>query len=406
MRIGMILERDFPTTPPDIRVLKEIRALTNGGHSVALLGLQSTSTLRVETLDGLKIRRAPIAMLCIKEWTAAKVQAHFHSPASPWVAAIGRFIVDENLDALHVHDLPLAWTTAHAAARCGKAVVFDMHEVYPDLVACMRPPPPGQRNAGAWDPSRWTADYEAECLQLADQVVVTVRESKERLVARGIPADKVAVVMNTEAVTAMRPRTPPPPGLATLRHKFVVAYVGAFGAVRGLDLLIRATAMLAESLPEIHLLLVGGGYNQPELEALTRDLGLRQHVTITGWVPFEAVPAYIDAAHVCAVPHRKNAFTDTTIPHKLFQYMLRAKPVVVSDAAPLRRIVTAAACGRVFCDGDVAGLAGRIKALADAPAERRQLGLNGQNAAYRRYNWDMESRNLLKLYRKIALRNS
>jgi glycosyltransferase involved in cell wall biosynthesis len=394
MKIGMILERDFPTTPPDIRVEKEMRCLLQGGHEVELLSLRITSILEEDRfLARIPVFRIPIPMLRIREWDPASVERHFHSDLSPWVQAVEAFISNRRVDALHVHDLPLGWVSACAASRRGIPVVLDLHEVYPDLVRFMRPD-----GAGAWSPGEWVSELEKECLGLADRIIVTVEESRQRLVRMGVPEGKITVVMNTEAIESMRPSTPVRPPLPRLEGKCVVTYVGAFGEVRGLDRLIRAIRSISAENPEVHLLLVGGGYNESDLAALVRDLRMEERVTITGWVPFAEVPHLIGMSHICVVPHVKSPFTDTTVPHKLFQYMLMAKPVVVSDAAPLVRITRECECGMDYPSEDVQSLARCLELLVKDADRRRRLGENGRRAAVGRYHWGKDGENLLSVY--------
>jgi glycosyltransferase involved in cell wall biosynthesis len=398
MNIGMVLERDFPTIPPDIRVEKEMRSLLKAGHKVDLLSLKITSTQEEDLFIGrIPIFRAPIRMLRIREWEKESVERHYHSPLSPWVHAVKEFLQLRNIDALHVHDLPLAWTCAYAASGKGVPVVLDMHEVYPDLVRFMRP----EGEHGSWDPPRWTASYEEECLRMVDRVIVTVEESRQRLARMGLEQGKTRVVMNTEEIESMKSVGTGCPPLSGLEGKCVVTYVGAFGEVRGLDQLIHAAWRLSAGFPEIHLLLVGGGYNETELRTIVTDLHMGKNVTITGWVPFNHVPDLIDFSDICVVPHLKNPFTDTTVPHKLFQYMLLGKPVIVSDADPLVRIVTECGCGMVFPSGDAERLAGLIERLASNPEERRRLGENGRMAALDRYHWGEDQKELLDVYREL-----
>ena len=208
-------------------------------------------------------------------------------------------------------------------------------------------------------------------------------------------------IKNTEQIDKMVAVDAPNWKYDYLKSSFVVSYVGTFGAIRGLDTLIRAAADLKNEIPDLHLLLVGGDYNQHELEALAADLNIKDRMNITGWVDFDTVPGFIELSDICTVPHVKNDFTDATIPHKLFQYMLMGKPVVVSDAKPLQRIVEETGCGRVFKSRDEQDLAEALYSLYQDPEQRRMMGVQGRIAALQKYNWKKEEENLLGLYRNM-----
>jgi glycosyltransferase involved in cell wall biosynthesis len=395
MKIGMILERDFPTTPPDIRVEKEAQSLIRGGHQVELLSLKITSTADQERIEGVNVFRVPINILCIKDWNESLVETHFHSEDSPWVDAVTNFITNRKIDVLHVHDLPLVWTASKAASFNGIPVVFDMHEIYPPMVQFMK-----RKTQNGWDPTKWVSEYEAECLKLVDKTIVVVEESRQRLLNMGIPNDKIAVIMNTEDIKKMECSRHNRKWRQNLKDRFLVTYVGTFGEIRGLDMLLYATKELENEIP-IHLLLVGGAYNQPELERIAREQTMEDRVTITGWVDFKEIPDFIAMSDVCVVPHVKNEFTDATIPHKLFQYMLMGKPVIVSNAAPLKRIVEECNCGRVFSTGDIGDLSSTLFELAVSGEKRKRLGQNGLKAALAIYNWGNEEAVLLDTYNTI-----
>ena len=76
-----------------------------------------------------------------------------------------------------------------------------------------------------------------------------------------------------------------------------------------------------------------------QIERLIQDLGVKEEVKTTSWVNSDQVLANILQADLCCVPHNSNPHTDSTIPHKLFQYMIAKRPILVSSSAPLQRII-------------------------------------------------------------------
>jgi glycosyltransferase involved in cell wall biosynthesis len=129
-------------------------------------------------------------------------------------------------------------------------------------------------------------------------------------------------------------------------------------------------------------------------------------VEIIGWQPFHKVPSYIEASHIGLVPHHQNPHTDATIPHKLFQYMLMSKPVIVSSCRPLKRIVEETKSGLVFHSGDPKHLAKQIQTLYSNPQLRSDCALHGHEAATHQYNWMAEGAKLTRLYRSLQEQRS
>ena len=72
-----------------------------------------------------------------------------------------------------------------------------------------------------------------------------------------------------------------------------------------------------------------------QIEKLIEDLGVKEEVKITSQNSDQFYN--ILQADLCCVPHNSNPHTDSTIPHKLFQYMIAKRPILVSSSAPLQR---------------------------------------------------------------------
>ena len=125
MRIGMILGLPFP---PDVRVEKEAKALTNAGFEVGLLAQlkDPQEPIREQTTYGLNIYREmvsqPLWERNIKGWTLIE---------SSWMTPIQKFIREFKPDILHVHDFPLVYSSWKLANPKGIPVVADLHENMP-----------------------------------------------------------------------------------------------------------------------------------------------------------------------------------------------------------------------------------------------------------------------------------
>ena len=83
--------------------------------------------------------------------------------------------------------------------------------------------------------------------------------------------------------------------------------------------------------------------------------------------------------------------------------MLMGKPVVVSDAKPLKRIVKECSCGVVFQNGDTDSLAEALLKLYRNPDLMKKTGDNGRRAALQNYHWKKDEEKLLDLYRQLII---
>jgi len=252
--------------------------------------------------------------------------------------------------------------------------------------------------------------YERDLLVRSDLVLGVVQEARERVLAEhpGLDPCKVVNIENLESKEFVA--APPDARRLIGDDQFSVLYIGGFGPHRGIDTLIRAFAHLKQRGVRARLHLVGakeGSDYVETLHSLIAALDVATHVEIVGWVPAEAVLAYISQASVGAVPHHSNPHTDSTIPHKLFQYMIASRPVLVSTSGPLARTVRAAGAGRIFRAGDAADCADRIEEMARDPAGCREQGERGSRYVLGLgHNWEDEAAPaLIEAYDRLLARD-
>jgi colanic acid biosynthesis glycosyl transferase WcaI len=159
--------------------------------------------------------------------------------------------------------------------------------------------------------------------------------------------------------------------------ELVVAYSGNLGKKQGLDVLLRAFALL-ERRPEARFVLAGEGAERDALEALASELGLSR-LRFLPLAPQERLAEFLCAADVHCIPQRQ-AMTDLAMPSKLLNIMAVARPVVATadPASYLGRFVRASGCGLVVDTGSADALAGGIAQLLDDPALRERCGVAGR----------------------------
>ena len=250
---------------------------------------------------------------------------------------------------------------------------------------------------------RWRRG-ERRALRACERTIVVCPEASRRLIEDyGIPRDSVAIVSNTEDETTFETGGDHAETLARYRDAWVASYIGGIGPHRGVDTAIRAAAIAGRRIPNFRLVIVGvRGPARERLARMANAAGAAEQVELVDWVPSHQVPGYIAASRACLVPHNDFEHTRTTVPHKLFQYMLMGKPVVVSSCAPLKRIVEETQAGLVFQTGRAAELAEcliTLHANVDRCAER--YGENGRRAALGPYAWRHDARRLIDMYRGL-----
>jgi glycosyltransferase involved in cell wall biosynthesis len=400
MNICMVLaDRDFP---PDLRVEKEARSLRDAGYNILILSAGLGDRPTTDEWEGCRIVRVPRRRGLFDKLNSLLRLGTFFDII--WYRALLSIIQQNDIDVLHVHDLPMLGTALFAGTRCLIPVIADLHENFPAALQYYLYPPGSMwdqiKNFLFFRQNRWQV-YEISCSKKADHIFVVVNEAKDRLVKEGIQPDKITVVENTEDIELFESIPIDEQLLKQNKLEFVISYIGGFGGEhRGLDTAIAAMPTILKVIPQAKLLLVGDGPIKYKLEKLVTTLSLENYVEFISWQPFERIPTYIALSDVCLVPHQSNPHTEATSPHKLFQYMLMEKPVVVSNCRPLSRIVNTTGGGLVFKAGDSQSLAQAVIAMKDGGV-RKKMGRAGRRAVLEIYNWEQTSRRLVAAYNRI-----
>ncbi|PYP10576.1 MAG: glycosyltransferase WbuB [Gemmatimonadetes bacterium] len=161
----------------------------------------------------------------------------------------------------------------------------------------------------------------------------------------------------------------------------VAFYAGLHGLAQGLDRVLEAAALLADT--PIRFVLMGDGPTKATLMNQARTLGLK-NVTFMDPRPTSEVPPLLAAADIVLVPLVTHIPGAT--PSKLYEAMASGRPVlIVADGEPAA-IVRDSQAGLVVAPGDTAGLASALRALSGDPALRSALGANGRRTAEQLFN--------------------
>lgn len=89
-----------------------------------------------------------------------------------------------------------------------------------------------------------------------------------------------------------------------LDGKKVIVSVGRLVHRKGQDFLIDSLPIIAQKVPNVHLLLVGEGPYRTELEKRSLAIGVRDRITFIGRVQYSELPEYICAGDIFAMPSR------------------------------------------------------------------------------------------------------
>jgi len=401
-KVCMLLHEPYPN---DIRVSKEAKSLIGSGFEIHMLCLGRKGEPKEEVVNHIHVHRIHIAKTFFWRgiWDILLAFSFTQPIFSRNLKALQK---KEQFNAFHVHDLPLAKTALEVSKHFpGVKTILDMHENYPEALKVWfqwkRNPIIRLKNDFFFGFQRWL-DYEKWAAINVDYVVVVVDEMKRRLESiHQIQPEKITVVTNTESRDFLDQEH-----IADIYTRgegdFILAYTGGVGPHRGIDVAIKSLKHIQN--PKIRLEITGHLSKDSKiwLSALAKENGVENRVLINGYQPFHKFFSYMAYADVNLIPHNRNGHTDNTIPHKLFQGMMVGKPVLVSDAPPLQRIVESTKSGLIFKAGSSTDFAEKIQYLYDNKAAYEQFGENGKSETLTgSWNWETTVKSLIDLYKNL-----
>lgn len=215
-------------------------------------------------------------------------------------------------------------------------------------------------------------------------VVALTHAFKADLIRRGIPASKIAVVINGVDLPRYAPR-PRDMDLATqwgLEDKFVLGYVGTHGMAHGLINVLDAAEHLRDD-DRIRFLFVGAGAEREMLmaEAAHRNL---PNVVFQGMQPKEMMPRIWSLCDVALVHLKDDPAFAEVIPSKIFEAMGMGLPLLlVAPEGEASRIVLDDKAGLWVPAAQPAALAEAARRLEGETGLREALAATSLDAAPR-----------------------
>jgi glycosyltransferase involved in cell wall biosynthesis len=289
-------------------------------------------------------------------------------------------LADRNTVLVAKTDPPMISVAAALAARAtGARLVNWTQDLFPEVAvaAGMRAMP-----AMLARPLAVLRDWSLRC---AVRNVAIGERMRARLVARGLPEAKLAVIHNWADGAAIAPQGAEGGGAEAsplrrewgLEEKFVVGYSGNLGRVHEFATVLDAAGQLADR-DDIVFLFIGGGHRLGAVKGEAARRGL-SNVQFRPYQPRERLAQSLGACDAHLVTLRPE-LEGLVLPSKFYGIIAAGRPVMFVGAADgeIAGLVNEARCGQAFRVGDAPALAQCLRGLADEPARGRGWGGNAR----------------------------
>jgi glycosyltransferase involved in cell wall biosynthesis len=280
------------------------------------------------------------------------------------------------------------------ARRNGAKVVFDVHEVYHDVML-----------------SRWVKGWAFKALRPIARKRIEQTCSRCDLVI-GVSHAVIEPYKNAK-VEQMIVRSCAPawfakdapadvcgPGrsVMTLMH-------GKSTLGRGTTTVLEALALAGRETAGVRAVMFDAfvekaeGFGSPQFRTLLKEMNLESIVDFRKPVPMQEMPAILQSCDVGLISYNR-ALGLESLPNKLFEYMATGLAILApSYSEEIVRIVEQEKCGLLVDFEDPQAIADAIVYLRNHPDECRQMGLRARDAFVQRHSWQIEVRPLIERIR-------
>lgn len=284
------------------------------------------------------------------------------------VTKLANLIRRERVDLLHLHNSPgMFWgTLAQIASRTGAPIVRTEHLPYrPEVL------PPLFR----WAYPRFT--------KRASRVICVSEQVRQSFAGR-FPelAGKFITIPNgirLQDYEALPPR-------AECRAQFnlppdvkLIGTVGRMVPQKNHKLLIEALSLVRQTVPDVHLAIVGEGELRDSLAAYAADLGMSECVSLIKET--QKIDCFYGAIDILALSSDIEG-----MPLTLLEALASLVPTVSTEVGGIPEIIEDGRTGLLVPKGSAQLLAKRIIELLQNPSRAAELASNGRRMAHERFS--------------------
>lgn len=292
-------------------------------------------------------------------------------------------LLKENFDVLHTH-LPTPWSAdwSHIACQAKKKpLILTYHN---DIV-------------GSGIARHLARLYNATPLNLLLKRSARILVARPRHVSFRLKPfmDKVEFVPVGVDIKLFHPQETKPEG-----DIFFLSVLDAFHSYKGLDVLLRALKAVKEQIPQVMLVVGGGGELLEHYRQRARELGLERNVRFEGRVSQQRLLEIYNGCKLFVLPSlsaEQEGFGIVPL-----EAMACRRPVVVTDIVGVAGDVEKSGAGIVIRPADEDALTRAIVTIIADGKSAARMGAAGRRLVEEKYSWKTVALQVDRIYREAA----
>jgi glycosyltransferase involved in cell wall biosynthesis len=264
------------------------------------------------------------------------------------VRQIEEYIQEDEVDLVHTHGYKADLYGYLAAWRCHKPVVATCHNWVGGTAAL-----------GIYNHLDRMALKKFNALAAVSDAVA------QRLLAFGVPPEKIKTIANGIDVTVFERAQPLP--LLKDEGSIVVGVVARLDLQKGFEYLLRAARELCKMFPGLKIVIAGEGPDRSAIEEMIEQYGLQSSVVLAGQQ--SNMPAVYAAMDIFVLPSLNEG-----LPMTVLEAMAASKPVIATSVGAIPSVIRDGETGLLVAPKDSEGLRNAVASLLNDPGRRKRLG--------------------------------
>ena len=296
----------------------------------------------------------------------------------------GDWLESEQADIIHAHFGYQGFRCLRARSETGLPLVTSFYGV--DATRDARRPP-------------WRQRFE-RLFNAGELFLAEGGHMARRLAAAGCPADRIAVHHLGVDVDNI-----PFKARVAVDERFRVLICANFREKKGVPCGLQALAKALPGFPiDLHVTLIGDGPERPRVLEAISEFGLSGKVELMGEQPYMVVLEQMARSHLLIQPSVTAADGDAEggAPVTLLDAQATGLPVVATEHDDIPEYVVDGQSGLLAPEGDVDGLADRIRSLLSTPEKWAEMGRHGRRHVEERYNARFQAAGLESIYDRMV----
>ena len=297
----------------------------------------------------------------------------------------------QTMDVVHVHHPFLSGRLALNYCRSARIpIIFTNHSRYDLLAQAYIPIMPDEVSHSLLQA------YLPDFCETVDLVISPSESMGKILRDLGVRSHIEVVPNGVDLLNFIRAKPFPRSQFGFTQHDILLVYAGRIAPEKNIGFLLQAFAGIAQLIPNLYLMIVGGGQKQfeEEIQNLIAQLGISSRVRSTGMSAYEDIPSYLSMCDIFVTTSVSETFGMSTV-----EAMSAGLPVMGIRSAGISDLVEEGKTGLLSSE-DMAAFTAKLTYLCLHPNLRKEMGLAAREAS-RQYDIELTTTILLKHYRRL-----